>query len=357
MQHQFWRLPSTWVVTGIRLMVLMMTQIGIPSGLKRNWWQSSSFTQMLVHPSYTLTHVREALAVQQLSGGRFVSAYAAQRVRIPPLLLAALMPLATSRDAEVTLSILCLLMDFLLAAMLESIARMALFTNRIEQTDEESREQEQLPAAIRPGSHHVFAIFKDLKDGESLIPMESVPLLVAQFYYWSPVVVLSGSAYSCCQCLPAFLLIASLHEAVRRGGSLPFSTLFLAAATYLELHHVVFLLPLLALPIMSGRRSQLIISFAFWFLCVQGLSYQLAGPRSVIKVIQATYGMGWSTIRPSLSVQWYFAMQLFLRFREYFGTLLLGLPYVVVLPIAMRLYKYPMVLVSCCELFTSLFWS
>jgi GPI transamidase subunit PIG-U len=346
MQNSFWRLPSTWVVTAIRFSILLATQIGRSSFLPLVWCQSSSFTQILIRPSYTVSHVREALAIQRLSGGRFVGAYAAQRVRIPPLLLAACTPLVASKYAELYLGILCLCLDFLLAAMLQSLARIALLTNRLERVDKESLEQEQLPEAIQPCSRHVFGISVGSKDSKSLIPMESVPLLAAQLYYWSPVVVLSSAAYPCFQCLPGFLMIASFYEGVRPHGSLSFSSFLLAAATYLELHHAAVLVPLLALPVMRGRKPQVVFSFVFWFACLQGLSYQLVGPRDVIRVIQATYGMGWTTISPSLSVQWYLATQLFSRFRDYFATLLLGLPYIVVLPIAMRLYKYPMVLVS-----------
>ena len=345
MKNCFWREPSTWLVTLIRVSILLGAQTGFSPGFERSWWQSPSFTQILIRPSYSLSHVQEALAIRDLGGGSFIGAYAARRIRLPPLLLATLMPLATTKYAEVYLSLLCLLMDLLLAAMLESIARIALFTNRSELVDQESHEQELLPAAIQPNQRHVFATSKGCKGDKTLIPMESLPLLVAQVYFWSPVVILSGSAYSSFQGLPGFLAIASIAEALRRGGSLPLSTFFLAMACYLELYYVVFLLPLLTFPIMTGRQSQLVFSYMFWFVCLHGLSYQLVGSKNLSKVIHATYGLGWNTIRPSLSVQWYFAMQLFSRFLGYFGTLILGLPYILPIPIAIRLYRYPMTLV------------
>jgi len=351
----FWRLPSTWAVTAIRISILLVTQSGVTPGLPRTWWDSPSFTQILVRPSYTLSHLQEAVAIQKLGGGRFIKAYMAQRVRIPPLVLAGLMPVVTSRYAEISISILCILMDLVLAAMLESIARLVLFTNRAEQTEKESQDQEKLPAAIRPTKDHVFAVIQG--SNESLITMESLPSFLAQVYYWSPITILSGSAYCCFQCLPGFLMIASIHEALRLGGSVQFSTFCLAVASYLEPHHLVFLFPVLAFPCWTGRRYQILFSFAFWSLCIHWLSYQLVGSKHIVEVMQATYGMGWNTIQPSLSVQWYFAIQLFSRFRGYFSTLLLGLPYVVVVPIAIRLHKYPIVLVSGCELTSYSFWS
>jgi hypothetical protein len=49
---------------------------------------------------------------------------------------------------------------------------------------------------------------------------------------------------------------------------------------------------------------------------------------------------------PASPIQRYLHIQLFSRFRDYFGTILLGLPYVLVVPLTIRLHKYPMVLVS-----------
>lgn len=341
-QISFLKLPSTWVVVVVRILIFVASSTLLSSP----WWNNVSLTQVLVNSSYTLERVQEAISIQQLSGGSFVSAYSAHpRVDLPPLLLAGLVTLTKSKYAELYIFVLCLLMDLLLATMLEAIARIALFTNRIEEVDKESNDQEKLPDVLLPSNRDVFAIFKG---GESsLLSMEALPLLTAQFYFLNPVTALSGSAYSCFQCIPSFLLVASLHEIVRPGGSPPIATFWLANASYLQLHYMVFLVPLLVMPIAGRRQGQILGSFVFWFACIQWTSYQLVGENNLIQVAQATYGMGWRTIRPSLSLQWYLAMQLFSRFREYFGCLLLWLPYVLVIPIATRLSKYPMSLVRC----------
>jgi len=358
-QIPFWRRPSTLIATFIRLAVTVFTHLPSSSSplvltsIPTSWLFSPSLTSLVIKHSFTLSHVREALAIQNLAPGhRFSDAYAAHpRIQIPPLLLAALTPLAQSDFAELYLALMCLVFDLVLASMIQSIGEMALFTNRVEAVDQETKEQEQLPEPIRPPQSHIFAIYPQSKKVEAvdpLIRMESLPWLAARLYYWSPLTAISGSMYSCFQMLPGCFLVASLYEATRRGGSPFLSTFLLAGASYLELHHVVFLVPLIALPSISarGRTSLVVLSFAFWFACLQGLSYQLVGPTTFTKVLQATYGLGWRTIRPNLSVQWYLAMQLFARFRMYFGALLLGLPYTIVLPAATRLYKYPMVLVS-----------
>jgi len=49
---------------------------------------------------------------------------------------------------------------------------------------------------------------------------------------------------------------------------------------------------------------------------------------------------------PSLTTIWHLGMELFLRFQVYFEFLLAGVPYLTVVPITIRLYMYPAVLVS-----------
>jgi hypothetical protein len=377
----FWRRASTWLVTLVRLAAILLSHtsssssssssvlnVVVKTSIPTSWLHSPSLTSILIKPAFTVSHVREAFAIQQLAAGNtstttFANVYAAHpRIQLPPLVLAAAAFCTLVEDsssthnkyAELTLALICLLLDFLLAMMLESIGRMALFTNRVESVDQETKEQAQLPESIRPQNHHIFAIDKEdtynqtKEEWRSLITMESLPLLAAQLYYWSPVTILSGSVYSCFQSLPGFFLVASLYEGCRRGGSSLVSTFFLAVAAYLEIHHVVFLVPLAALPLGKNSRPlwMIVLSFGVWFACLQGLSYQLVGPSLYGKVIQATYGLGWRTIQPNLSVQWYFAMQLFSRFRDYFGAIFLGLPYLIVIPITLRLYNYPMALVS-----------
>lgn len=362
-QNSFWKSPSTWLVTLIRLAAIIISHTSsVKTSIPGSWLYSPSLTSLVIKPSLTLSHVREALAIQRLVSGKFSDAYAAHpRIQLPPLLLASLTPLVQSKYAELYFALLCLLLDFLLAAMIEAIARFALFTNRVESVDQEAKEQAQLPEAIQPQNSHIFAIYEEESYKEAkespLIPMESLPLVAAQLYFWSPITFLSGSVYSCFQAFPGFFLVASLFEGVRCGGSSLLSTFFLAVAAYLELHHVVFLLPLAALPLGKGKSRPLwmVLSFGFWFACLQGLSYQLVGPKMLEKVIQATYGLGWSTIQPNLSVQWYFAMQLFSRFRDYFGAMCVGLPYMLVVPITMRLYKYPMELVAAFSMIFTIF--
>ena len=49
---------------------------------------------------------------------------------------------------------------------------------------------------------------------------------------------------------------------------------------------------------------------------------------------------------PNLGVQWYFHMQVFDRFRNYFAIMFFSLRYVLVLPLTIRLWRYPVELAT-----------
>lgn len=385
----FWKRSSTWLVTVIRLLLILWrwhTQGSDVHWLFQSY--SSSVISILVKPKYTLSHVREALAIQQLvSGKKFGDAYVApSRIQLSPLLLAILGPLARSTNGEIYMSLFCVLLDGFIAQMLESIAVLALFTNRIEAVTQETKEQEQLPEPIRPPHADVFAIAPHTSsndddndknkntenDNTPLISMESLPLLAARLYYWSPATILAGAWYGCFQMLPTSLLLFCLYETSRPRGSPVLSIVSLSLATYLEIHHVVYLvyvllvLPkLLIQPKPSPNKNHnkdgtipwipillLLFSFVVCLIGLQALSLSLLSSSSFssstvtpIQLFQATYGLNWKFLRPSLSVQWYFAIQLFSRFQSYFGALIWSFPYMVVIPLTIRLYRYPLVLV------------
>lgn len=176
--------------------------------------------------------------------------------------------------------------------------------------------------------------------------------------------------------------------------SITLAAFYLALATYMEVYHIVYVFPMIVMIFISQEQQQqqqnrldrtdkkhqkdrkrikviifFIVSYCGWTYCLQWLSYnivqsEMTSPSSSFAstssfsnyyhtVISDTYGPSWNNIGPSLSVQWYFHMQLFSRFRRYFATITSGLPYLLVLPLSIRFSKYPMVLV---RFFSSFFW-
>jgi hypothetical protein len=73
----------------------------------------------------------------------------------------------------------------------------------------------------------------------------------------------------------------------------------------------------------------------------------LVGDSKYATVLYSSYGhvMTWKHLHPNFSVLWYLNMEIFERFRTYFAVLIGGLPYLLLLPVTIRLHRYPMVLV------------
>jgi hypothetical protein len=127
------------------------------------------------------------------------------------------------------------------------------------------------------------------------------------------------------------------------SGSLVWCAFHLAAAAYLNLHYVTFLLPF-ALLLAERRKSgwALVILFAALSLAFQGLSLFLVGEQKYLSVLLATHGSTFviREIPPSLSTLWYLGMELFDRFSVYFTILLAATPYLLIVPLWIRLYRY-----------------
>lgn len=102
----------------------------------------------------------------------------------------------------------------------------------------------------------------------------------------------------------------------------------------------------------------LLLFYALWFICLQGLSLLLVGSSQYGAVLQSSFGhvLLWKRVHPNLSVLWYLNMEVFERYRVYFAILIGGLPYLLLVPITLRLHRFPMVLVSCCHSCFYLLW-
>lgn len=152
--------------------------------------------------------------------------------------------------------------------------------------------------------------------------------LMAAAYAFSPIVAFDAS----CQNLSLLCLLWAFDAA-----SPIWTGVALAVSTYLETPTVVFLIP----SVLWRRDARLLIPFAMTILFLYTLSYALTGD----SVFWELWNKPPTIHEPSLSVQWYLQMELFDRFRLYFGWLIPGLPYLLVAPLSIRLWRYPMALV------------
>jgi hypothetical protein len=349
------------------------------------WFYSPSFLSVLIRPHQSLPHLEEAHAIWALASDKsskngFSSFYVANNsVRIPPLILAVFSPLmGTGSYSGLWFSLVLLIIDALISYLIEQIGIRLLgllndddiISSQSKQPSQEEDLQRKLPESGQPQHAHIFPIYKTKEGLQPSIPLRSLPLLSAQIYYWSPFTVLPTSLYHSWQNLPSLFLVASVFESIRSsssGGSLSMASLYLAVATYLEPYHIVYVVPIILLssfnhhnmfPSSSTPASStwdlkmakpamfVIVSFALWSLLLQGTTYNLVGSESYWRVVGAIYGDTWLATSPNLSLQWYFRMQIFSRFRDYFGAIFVGIPFVLIGPLYLRFFRYPGVLVS-----------
>jgi hypothetical protein len=372
---------TTKLITTLRFFLVLASYF-FPSFV--SWLYCPSILSVLVRPHQVLSHMREAQAIQVLAvpngtsiyhfhdSGKVVvgAAYLANdTIRIPPLLLTLLLALLDTPYPELLLSLVLFMVDIVIAYLLEQISInvliLARHTNRIQQEEERQR---VLPDVIQPEQAHVFPIYSESNEDTitsittPLLSLSTMPRLAALLYFGSPFTILPASLYGCWQNVPTLFLLASIYQASCGTGYYALSSWWLAVATYLEPFYAVYVIPATLLFFFTDSRrnttkcveelsirSVIILFLAFfvtWTLCLQGWTMYILGPNLFWKAAQSVYLETWLTTSPNLSLQWYFRMQLFARFRHYFGVMFLGIPYALVGPLTIRLWKYPEVLVS-----------
>jgi hypothetical protein len=360
--------PSlNWIIIAVVVRLAILFRM-LPTDLSL-WIQSPALASAIVSPVYTLDHVREAVAIRQLvEPHRFVEAYHGRQIHMPVLLLSCLEPLVEAASSEywqhVIFGFLLLLVDFLIAQTLQKLAKALL--QRAKDDLWEASLQRRMPQVILPKLSHIFPIWSEPTidsisesqekvdiESEPLFDMDDLPFMVAQLYFVSPVTALSSGVFDCVQNVRTLLVLFAILQACQKSGSTVATAFSLAAATYIDIHSVVFLVP--AAIFLHERKGQhstsgLVVLFVVFSVWLQGLSFLLGGPRDYLSIVFTTHGHVFQLagVAPSLSVLWYFAMEVFQRFTLYFTILLGGLPYLLVAPATIRLYRYPIELVRNC---------
>jgi hypothetical protein len=360
--------PSlNWIIIAVVVRLAILFRM-LPTDLSL-WIQSPALASAIVSPVYTLDHVREAVAIRQLvEPHRFVEAYHGRQIHMPVLLLSCLEPLVEAASSEywqhVIFGFLLLLVDFLIAQTLQKLAKALL--QRAKDDLWEASLQRRMPQVILPKLSHIFPIWSEPTidsisesqekvdiESEPLFDMDDLPFMVAQLYFVSPVTALSSGVFDCVQNVRTLLVLFAILQACQKSGSTVATAFSLAAATYIDIHSVVFLVP--AAIFLHERKGQhstsgLVVLFVVFSVWLQGLSFLLVGPRDYLSIVFTTHGHVFQLagVAPSLSVLWYFAMEVFQRFTLYFTILLGGLPYLLVAPATIRLYRYPIELVRNC---------
>lgn len=331
-KSRFLRSPWTLVIIAVRVLIVFVDL------QKRSWplMLSPGIRSAVVRPHETLDSIRRW---QQL--GTVVSRRENDFNRKPLVVafISALLDQTSNMGAGIIPSILLLLADLLVACILERIG--VLLLGR-EEGDDEQRLQEQMPEVIRPRTN-VFAVRLDCED--ALVRQRDMPMLAACCYFCTPVAILGSGVYESYQCVVYACFLWSIYVSMRPGGNLPLGSLGLVIATYEEPFLAVFIIPLALGFMRQGVSIQVSAGFVLLWGSFMGLlSYLMVGD----DYLRVSFSFPFFQ-HPNLGLQWYFQMQVFDRFRNYFALMFAGLKYVLVVPLTLRLHRYPLVLVrySC----------
>lgn len=380
---------TTWV-TLVRLGLILLPRLA-SSISSMKWFYSPSFLSVIIRPHQTLSQIIEAHAVRALASDRaptdFSSFYNANdAVRTPPIVLAIFSKFIKMPNFELWLSLFLLVVDILISYFLEQIgigllalafssqssnAGETSSQSKHEQSKKEGESQTELLERVRPEFAHIFPTNSSTTDDQPLISLKSLPLLSAQLYYWSPFTALPSSLLYCWQNIAPLFLVASIYESIcssSSGGSLSVAAFYLAVATYIEPQHIVLIAPIILISSFHSSAGTskcdskttkaavfVVLSFITWSLLLHGASCSLVGLENYWRILGTVYGNTWLTTSPNLSLQWYFRMQMFSRFRDYFGAIFAAIPFTVVGPLCLRFFRYPWVLIASFSMIAAIY--
>ena len=231
---------------------------------------------------------------------------------------------------------------------------------------------------------------------EPILTLEQIPLLVSLLYFSNPVSIIANYTGSLRGIWDALALM-SLYYATKPSStiskegipmkvkSVSSTATFLALATYVDVGYAVFLVPILlwrgmmsrghhqqqqsSLKYQRGQHNDwkaVLSLYLCYLISLHCLASLLVGGNSneymsvmiqtmLPNVAFVDQDKSGSVPGPSMGLHWYFFVQMFDRFRSYFTIFVAGLPAMFVIPLTIRLHRYPSVLASTFQLLWAIF--
>lgn len=224
-----------------------------------------------------------------------------------------------------------------------------------------------------------------LDDRDPLILLNQLPLVVAVLYFCNPMSIIANANGSLRGLWDLFMLLSFYYATmssttISKEGiptkvkSATMVAFYLSIAIYADAGYVAFIVPILlwrGLCVPTNTTSTTFqrtpsrdwkLVFVLFIVSTAGLHYLasllVGGDISAYRpvLIQTILpnvafvqqdGSG-SVPGPSMGLHWYMFVQMFDRFRTYFTVFVSGIPAMFLIPLTIRLHRYPSVLVSSC---------
>ena len=216
----------------------------------------------------------------------------------------------------------------------------------------------------------------------SLLQWNDLPTVISLLYFINPITILATSVSfqnihkndASFQNLVTLLVVHTIHLSTKKRSeiSIVYISFLLSILSYIDCHYTLLLIPIILL-VVEGQEQQLavdgdreqhavkststtavimlmVVLYIFWTLLLHTLSVLLVGLDHYYAIVVTTHLHTFriTNLQPNLSLVWYFGMEVFVPFHRYFTFLIGGLPYFTVVPMTIRLYRYPCVLVRLC---------
>lgn len=258
--------------------------------------------------------------------------------------------------------------DLFVSYYLYLVAKCTLWNGHV---NAERKLEQNMDKAILPKKYYLFGMdITNRGDAQpsSIISYDHIPSLVSIIYFCSPISVLSSCAALSCQSITFALFLLIFHCAYM--GKTWQTGLVLGMLIIIE--QDLFFLFSLSMPVLilllrtirrrSNNNDKLMVAtvsakligttILSIFFCSLYILYSLPttnGRKHPIKILldlSVRSDGEERNLSPSLSLQWYFYQQVFHQFRSYFKIILEGVPYIFIIPLIIRLHRFPLALVS-----------
>jgi len=186
------------------------------------------------------------------------------------------------------------------------------------------------------------------------LPFSSISTCIFFVYYCNPIIIASSIYFHSFQGLFHFVYVAILLRAY--NGNAPLAALLLSLWNYFEglypMLHMVSVILLVSRRHNTQKSAMGSIGyFCLWSFFLFYISNALIKDDSKDGAIWMdwvhphSHNLGYNGLHPSLGVLWYFFIQVFFRFTDFFVILFKAIPCVFLVPLSLRLWRYPLELV------------
>ena len=203
---------------------------------------------------------------------------------------------------------------------------------------------------------------------QTIMPIVNIPQILFLIYFCNPITIASSTFFHSFQGLYFLLYLGCLHSAYSQNG--PLGSLLLAIWFHIDFFHpILFLIPFILLVRRKHGIQKSILGCVVYFLLWSCLLFQISflllsssgcanqnhfnnsddgGQMNTIwreMIHPHVYNLKNEGNSPNLGMLWYFYMQIFDRFKDFYTVFFLTLPTIMAIPLSIRLWRYPIELV------------